>query len=572
MFPYGIMKYLIVLVLVVVQDCVFGETLYKEGEKVPLIVGPLFSPFNVPMDYDTDWTCTENSEQGKIKEIQENLGEVLSGYKTYESLYKLNFKTDVFCQTLCSKEIPSNALSELKSTYIKQSYAYSMYIEGLRAMNSYYNTTINEYTDFADALFTDIPVGWAGVTAAQPNSTERILVDDLNPFDPHEPLSTMDNVQQTFYLYNHHTLVVYYTEGQDKKYKIEGFRVVAIEADSQCKAINQAALPTNADKGVNVTFTYDVVWRPYKNNMNIEDTGFLPDTGFQIFDVINALLVVILGAGVVAYVLSRLLHKDYLRFQAVPTDEEKAELAEDALQDAGWKQLKGDVYRPPSTHPMLFAALIGSGTQLIFCIFLQLVFAMIGIIQPQIHGAFALSTVLTWNFMSFVGGWTTARIVKNFNIPNLNWRRATIYTATIFPGLIYAIAFVIDLFTWGEGSVAAIPFSSMLIIGGIWIGIAIPLTFLGAHFGFKSETYSNETETHDLMRAIPPQPWYNTDAFVLVMAGFVPFTVVFVVFGEILQALWFDHSLYLNFTFVLLIFLCSLGISAEVAIIVVYLQ
>ena len=36
---------------------------------------------------------------------------------------------------------------------------------------------------------------------------------------------------------------------------------------------------------------------------------------------------------------------------------------EEAQEESGWKLVHGDVFRPPSSHPMLLAVLAGSGVQ-----------------------------------------------------------------------------------------------------------------------------------------------------------------------------------------------------------------
>lgn len=38
---------------------------------------------------------------------------------------------------------------------------------------------------------------------------------------------------------------------------------------------------------------------------------------------------------------------------------------------------------------------------------------------------------------------------------------------------------------WAKGSSAAIPFTTLLALLALWFGISVPLTFVGAYFGFK---------------------------------------------------------------------------------------
>lgn len=42
-----------------------------------------------------------------------------------------------------------------------------------------------------------------------------------------------------------------------------------------------------------------------------------------------------------------------------------------------------------------------------------------------------------------------------------------------------------NLILWVEGSSAAIPFGTLVAILALWFGISVPLTFVGAYFGFK---------------------------------------------------------------------------------------
>lgn len=42
-----------------------------------------------------------------------------------------------------------------------------------------------------------------------------------------------------------------------------------------------------------------------------------------------------------------------------------------------------------------------------------------------------------------------------------------------------------NLILWTEGSSAAIPFGTLVAILALWFGISVPLTFVGAYFGFK---------------------------------------------------------------------------------------
>lgn len=54
-----------------------------------------------------------------------------------------------------------------------------------------------------------------------------------------------------------------------------------------------------------------------------------------------------------------------------------------------------------------------------------------------------------------------------------------------FSSIVFADFFLMNLILWTEGSSAAIPFGTLVAILALWFGISVPLTFVGAYFGFK---------------------------------------------------------------------------------------
>ncbi|CAE8641610.1 unnamed protein product, partial [Polarella glacialis] len=75
-------------------------------------------------------------------------------------------------------------------------------------------------------------------------------------------------------------------------------------------------------------------------------------------------------------------------------------------------------------------------------------------------GAILQSTMLLFTFMGILGGYTSARVYKVFG--GDDWKMATIMTATFYPGIIFAIFFVLNLVMWGQKSTGAVPFTTIL--------------------------------------------------------------------------------------------------------------
>ena len=67
-------------------------------------------------------------------------------------------------------------------------------------------------------------------------------------------------------------------------------------------------------------------------------------------------MIVLFLTGMVAMIMMRTLHRDLDRYR-------QAESQEDVEEETGWKLVHGDVFRPPTPYPMMFAVLVGTGIQ-----------------------------------------------------------------------------------------------------------------------------------------------------------------------------------------------------------------
>lgn len=51
--------------------------------------------------------------------------------------------------------------------------------------------------------------------------------------------------------------------------------------------------------------------------------------------------------------------------------------------------------------------------------------------------------------------------------------------------VVFGLFFVMNLILWAKGSSAAVPFPTLLALLALWFGVSVPLTFVGAYFGFR---------------------------------------------------------------------------------------
>ena len=111
----------------------------------------------------------------------------------------------------------------------------------------------------------------------------------------------------------------------------------------------------------------------------------------------------------------------------------------------------------------------------------------------------------------------------------------------------------------------------MFAIVAMWLGISLPLTFVGAYMGYKRDTIEPATAVVGEPIEIPPSQWYLSPAVTVLVGGVLPFGVVFVELFFILSSLWLDQFYYV-FGFLFLVFIMLTLVCAELTIVLTYFQ
>ena len=92
-----------------------------------------------------------------------------------------------------------------------------------------------------------------------------------------------------------------------------------------------------------------------------------------------------------------------------------------------------------------------------------------------------LRTVLRW--LPCVGRYASA--AASALAQGEEWKKTTLKTALLFPGVVFAIFFMLNLLVWGQRSSGAVPFGTLFALCFLWFGISVPLVFIGSYFGYK---------------------------------------------------------------------------------------
>lgn len=509
----------------------------------------------IPYDYYSLPYC-KPSKQGLQAE---NLGEVLSGDRIENSVYKLEVKMAKACEVACVKKLKKNE----KEAFV-------------RAIDDDYRV---------HWMVDNLPVG---SFVSSPTAEEQFLRGFRVGF-------TLASGKETkHYVHNHIRMIVEYHDDKDftlsedeMTTKIVGFRVEPMSLKhgwegtdfvpgtttlTTCNALNPAKMDSKTYQSVDkntdnlIVFTYDVIWQKsdteWSERWDVYLTANTPNEKVHWFSITNSIMIVLFLTIMIAMILFRALKKDIAQYND-PTN------IEDAKEESGWKLVHGDVFRPPTEQPMLFSVFVGTGVQL-FCMSLAtLSFALLGLLSPANRGSLVTAFILLFVFMGSFAGYYSSSIYKMFR--GIEWKQNTLLTAFLFPGLMFSILFVLNLMLWAQGSSGAIPFSALFTLLFLWFCVSVPLVFLGSFFGYKKESPTFPVRTNLIPRSVPQQAWYMSPTITCALAGILPFGACSVELYFIMSALWL-HQIYYIFGFLFAVMIILIVTCAEVSILLCYFQ
>lgn len=371
------------------------------------------------------------------------------------------------------------------------------------------------------------------------------------------------------YLNNHVDFTISYHESAE----FEGSRIVGIEARPRsikhnseysldC-SINSPPLEfvTSKDNPLKVVYSYSVVFKFSEIKWASRWDAYLKTSQSSVhwFSIVNSLIVVLFLSGMIGVILVRTLHRDISRYNNTDENDETQE-------EFGWKLIHGDVFRPPA-HPMVFSIIVGNGSQVLAMVIVTLIFACLGFLSPATRGGLMTSLVVLYILFSALAGYVSARIYKMFG--GERWRNNVLVTASLFTVTVFGIFFILNLVLWALGSSAAVPFGTMVALVVLWFGLSVPLTFIGAYYGFKEDAIEHPVRTNKIPRQVPIQRWFNRSPFTLLIGGMLPFGCVFVQLYFIFSSLW-GEKLYYVFGFLSLVFVIWAITTIESTILLVY--
>ncbi|MBA0604562.1 hypothetical protein Godav_017213, partial [Gossypium davidsonii] len=287
-------------------------------------------------------------------------------------------------------------------------------------------------------------------------------------------------------------------------------RVIEITVRSDPNAL----VDLTEDVPVDVDFMYTVKWKetntPFEKRMDKYSLSSSLPHHLEIhwFSIINSCVTVLLLTGFLATILMRVLKNDFIKYAH---DEESA----DDQEESGWKYIHGDVFRYPK-HKSLFAAALGSGTQL-----------------------FILNLLLT---------------------------------GSLFCGPLFVTFCFLNTVAIAYKATAALPFGTIVVIFLIWALVTSPLLVLGGIAGKNSKAeFQAPCRTTKYPREIPPLPWYRKTIPQMAMAGFLPFSAIYIELYYIFASVW-GHRIYTIYSILFIVFIILLIVTAFITVALTYFQ
>ena len=507
---------------------------HDKGEPLSIQAGSLSSRRGIiPYGYTRLNIC--NSK--KIIKAEDTLGEILTGEVLYTTDYMANTNEDDFCQVLCYNSFDEKTVNLIKKL-IRRRYFTNWIVDKLPAGLIVYNP---ETKQTSLKYFNGIPLGY--------------------------------HSEGVFYIYNHYQFHILLNKIDEDRYNVVGFNILPMsikhnQEEAVCAKESKDILdnlgkdPQPLVAG-NILFTYDVIfeysditlasrWDHYKTaRAGIHWSGII----------LSEVLIVVISI-IIGVVLCRNLRADISSYNYRVSNLEE-------INEYDWKQIQGDVFRPPAVNVLLLSSILGTGTQLFLMITATLFFGLFGFMNPEQRANILNIGILFFCFMGLPGGYIAALFYRFWG--GTSWLRVSLLTSFLFPGTLIFGYIIVNIILTIERSNAAVHFYDILSLFILWIFCTFPLILIGSFFGYKSKRMNVPCDINRIPSTIPDKPCYLHYRYITFVTGFIGFATIFIEFNYVMSALW-RHQIYFMATFIWISFLLFVIVVGEMAVLFVFLN
>lgn len=314
-----------------------------------------------------------------------------------------------------------------------------------------------------------------------------------------------------------------------------------------------------------LNFTYSVKWEATTKTFRDRFSKYLDNQFFEHqihwFSIFNSFMMVIFLVGLVLLILLRTLKADLARYHNETAGEEGE------LDDSGWKQVHGDVFRAPDQLELLCAT-VGTGTQLLLLSFLLNGLALTFRYYKS-RGTALTAFVLCYCLTSLVNGYVSG--AEYSRQKGKNKMKVLLLSAGGLPALALALVVFLNFFAYKYHSLNYVPVSTMFVCMGIWIALVLPLNVAGNILGRNwSGQANNPCRINAQPRGLPDKPWYLAPPFRFALAGLLPFGGIFIELYFVFTSFW-NYKYYYVYGFALMVLVILTIVTLCVSVVSTYM-
>jgi len=539
---FNLFLFIIIYIFSLNSSTIFDYS-HAEGSTINIQVGKLSSNnYIIPYSYNRLKICNLK----RIKRAEDNLGEILTGEDLYVSEYTANINENKFCEVLCNNYFRKSTIRKIKRL-IDRNYYSNWYVDKLPAGLIYYNyDTKKTETNY----FYGIPLG--------------------------------KKEKDKYIIYNHLHFKILLNKIADKKYNVVGLGILPMsmkhngtnaicekkyDENFNFKSIVKEHEVLNSEEEQSILYTYDIVFE-YSNITLASrwDHYRSSDTKIHWTGIIISTLILIILTSIIAFLLTKIIKKDIENYNYQVVQMEDIDNIK-SINENNWKQVSGDVFRPPRVNKMLLSSIIGTGVQLFLMLAIVLFLGTIGFVNPEKRSNILSLIILCYILMGIAGGFISAVFYKIMN--GIYWLKMSLLTSVLFPGTVFLGYIVINIILSLENSTAAVSIYDLASLFFLWIFCTLPLILIGTFLGIKSKKQKMPCKVNAVPSKIYEKPWYLHYRYLSCITGLICFITILFELNYIMSALW-RHELYFIVSFLWISYFLFVIVSGEVSIIVVF--
>ena len=530
---------LIKLFLNIFQLSIFKDNenlILSQGDIINIQAGSLSSKIAIiPFGYNQLKICNPHKDE-KIY----TFGEILTGEEFFSTDYFANTNVNKTCERICSNSFSNESVNSLKKL-IKREYYTNWYIDNLPAGFISYDSLNNKYSI---NYYQGIPLGYFNKT------------------------------NKKYYIYNHLRFHILINKISDNNYNIVGFNILPLsinyfnDNDKICSISEENISKYYESDDINkqellagnITFKYDVVFElsdiKLKSRWDIYKKS---NKKFRWAGLIYSYLLIIILSTITFLIFSKNVQNeiDIYNFRVAHIE---------SIDEFNWKQLYGDVFRPPNKLPTLLAAFTGTGFQLFLMVLFTSIITFFSFMSQSNKLNLINSIIISFLILGFPGGYISAKLYRFFGYEN--WVKISLITSLFFPGIIILIHTIINITLIIEKSNAAMKIKDILSLYCFWIFLYIPTSLTGSFLAIKEKKYQ-DYPINTIPTLIPKKPFYLSIKFSPIITGLICFGAIFYELNSVMNSLWKNET-YFFATFLWISFIVFLIVNCEITILVIY--